>query len=920
MIERVRRWSCRRARRARRARLAQRSGAPSSRQDGFALMSVLAIIALTSITIAALLGMLLTMIRITADQEQAARDARAADGAATAAINHLRMNQDDNTNACSGVPTAGMRVPFIDVGTATDVQVTCRKAADEFGEPGGELKLVGSDYGGRLNWASWPWTIVPVSPGAATPSLVSSGGSALQFNGNVNTDAGAAPLRTDTNGTPAIQVRGKYVQGAPGLGAGSGCGVLSGASARPASTVDASAGVACGDPSLIPVAISQDYSIDTSVPAELPLPAACPSQRVIRFSPGRYDQTAVATLNSWFSRTGGCTDKTFHFEQGRYWFDANTPGAPAADRHALVLDNPSSNFVFGTSSGWSTDPASGGASAADFPNACQAGSAADTGASIILSARTELRHLSGRLAVCPYTSPSNTQYPTVLQQTTVPTAITVSNPQSSAFTPQEQLISGSPGAAGGPAVFTCNFPAGGTTVVYCNSVREFSFQLSSPLDGPLTGASVHLTGNEVNNNVSLVYSRKVAMTVTLASGATCTTDAADGVPDKSRSATYSLVTGTCAAAITDGSQLDGATVSVAMTYRYQGVCTAIFGNCPLAASAAQSLAIWDIDVVADPWTGTAASVSSAPTTEWLDLANIRQDDTAKAQIVACPGLDIFCALPNSTVLARSVQAAAYGDTAGRPAMAPTAEVDSFGVLLRQQVPANNGVQTGFNLATLPGSTTITLTLADGTTCTSTTTGVPNVPADTYFPMLEPGGASCGTTSLGPTQLTGANLLGATITAEFRLTCAIGGSPNCLFYDPVPLQFLGLVATTDTYTGPVVQSRLTIDSANGASANFFGPAYLKRMALDLHWDGVASGASIFGGEVQLHSLGSTAVPGATTDVVCCTAPEISSRKVRVTSWIDGEPKLTVVAALDRVGGMPSILDWTVCGRNGTCSSP
>ena len=116
---------------------------------------------------------------------------------------------------------------------------------------------------------------------------------------------------------------------------------------------------------------------------------------------------------------------------------------------------------------------------------------------------------------------------------------------------------------------------------------------------------------------------------------------------------------------------------------------------------------------------------------------------------------------------------------------------------------------------------------------------------------------------------------------------------------------------------MVTSQLNIDAANGSSANFFGPAYMQRTSLDIHWRGARTGASIFGGELQLHSLGSDMTATATSDVVCCTAPEVSVRKVRVTAWIGGEPQLSAVVALDRVGGQPAVLEWAVCGRNGTC---
>jgi hypothetical protein len=146
---------------------------------------------------------------------------------------------------------------------------------------------------------------------------------------------------------------------------------------------------------------------------------------------------------------------------------------------------------------------------------------------------------------------------------------------------------------------------------------------------------------------------------------------------------------------------------------------------------------------------------------------------------------------------------------------------------------------------------------------------------------------------------------------------------------VPIQDVRLVATSDSYS-KVTKSQLTIDSAAAvpagvttggpASANFFGSAYLKNVALDLNWNGQASRASLFGGELQLNSLGSLMAPTATADVVCCTAPETNIRKVRLTASVGNEAKLSAVVALNRdlPTAAPVVLEWTVCGRNGNCS--
>jgi hypothetical protein len=148
-----------------------------------------------------------------------------------------------------------------------------------------------------------------------------------------------------------------------------------------------------------------------------------------------------------------------------------------------------------------------------------------------------------------------------------------------------------------------------------------------------------------------------------------------------------------------------------------------------------------------------------------------------------------------------------------------------------------------------------------------------------------------------------------------------GTKGVSFVEPVKVAETTVVATTETYDGPVTVSQLTVDSTNPsapASANFFGPVTMPNTALDILWNGQRSGASIFGGQAQLFSLGSVMAAGATADVVCCTKPETEVHKVRLTAWIGGEKKLSVAVGIPTDKSQPpEVLDWTVCGRNGSC---
>ncbi|KLR61427.1 hypothetical protein IMCC26207_108268 [Actinobacteria bacterium IMCC26207] len=928
-------------------------GRPDKReQHGFVLLAVLASIALTSVVIAALLAMMLTTIKITENQEEAARQARAADGAVTAAINQLRLNQTNPVNAClPGVPSVadgGLSLPFESSGRNDIATVTCSSAADELGESAGDIKFSGSEYTGSYPWKSWPWASLQPSVNTAQPTLVHLGGQALQFNGSVSSKGGAAPLRNDPDGTPALDVRGTYVQGAEGIGAvggpGGSCGALDGVAAVAATTVRASAGANCGDPVLVPVSVTQDYAIDESVPSspDLSALAGCPATAVITFAPGKYDQKAVATLNKWFGRgPAACRNKTFYFPYGRYWFDANTviAGAPETNQHALIFDNPSSTFVFGKANGW--QPAGAGATAANFPQACDP---SIPGASIILSARTEFRHLAGRLAVCPYQSGSGATaapYPALLQQTTVPTKVTSVSATSPAgdFANPQNLLAGPSAVPAAAASFTCSFAAGYPQGTTCTSTKKFTVTLSSQMSGDIGSASLNVTGNETNNNVTGVQSRTAALSVTLADGRTCSVPAAAGAPDKSRIATYELLAGSCKALITTGEQLDAAQVQVSYAYKYARVCPLnICSAATLSAAQAQALSIWSVQVVANPWVGSAAAVAATPAGDWVTVQNARVNDTETTRLSTLCMPNPVCAGRPEQSFTRSFQMDNFGDfvggISGGSVSVSDSQLESLGVVIKQ-----SGTQAqGINLSTLPGQTELMLTLndavnpADRTVCTRSFTGVANQSGDNYFPLISEGESSCGGVQLTSAQKVASVLFGASLKVAYRLDCAIpSGPPNyqCTYFQPVGIQYVGLVATSDSYSGPVLRSELTVDSAGvvsggttggPASANFFGSAYLKNVALDLHWNGQASGASLFGGELQLNSLGSLMAPTATADVVCCTAPETNIRKVRVTASVGGEAKLSAVVALNRDAptAVPVVLEWTVCGRNGNCS--
>ncbi len=77
-----------------------------------------------------------------------------------------------------------------------------------------------------------PWSKVnglQASAADSGTSLVHTGHEPLGFSSGVTVRTGAVTLRSDANGSPALDVGGQFTQGDPGLGAASGeCGLLDG--------------------------------------------------------------------------------------------------------------------------------------------------------------------------------------------------------------------------------------------------------------------------------------------------------------------------------------------------------------------------------------------------------------------------------------------------------------------------------------------------------------------------------------------------------------------------------------------------------------------------------------------------------------------------------------------------------------------
>lgn len=421
-------------------------------QSGFVLMTAMAIIVLLAgVTLVALTSMTLTSSRISETQKLSTREVRAADNALESAINLIRMDPNaelGNYDDCLGGSP-------IDLSTnARDVTVTATCEESERAMPVRDnalgaapaVQLVGADgyrsidTADDVQWQTdcllptsrstgcFPWALAmgPVNYNATgsagisalTPSLVHSGGirpsgsdlnHTLQFASNVQARRGAAAAVDPATGSPAVNVTGEYTQGDLGLlgdaslpcGASTEGHVWNLLAARIVDAAGADSRPVCQDATTAALSdrleiaprpgLGEQFTSFATVPA-------C-SGSVIEFQPGAYGKAQTQAINNLLD--GSCPNKVFWFRPssatvaGNYWFDVDdTTNADRNLWNSLIISDPTAKVIFGTPTGGLTTAA---AQAATFPAACDAEA---SGVEVILSPRTSLRHLAGKVAIC----------------------------------------------------------------------------------------------------------------------------------------------------------------------------------------------------------------------------------------------------------------------------------------------------------------------------------------------------------------------------------------------------------------------------------------------------------------------------------------------------------------------------------------
>lgn len=427
-------------------------------QSGYALLGALfVVISCAGVALAALTSMTISSSQTNSRQSFTARDVRAADNALESAINEIRM---DPAGELGNVDTCISPTDYASNARVVTVSATCEESTQAMpADPNQNatapaVRLVGRDgyrsataFGENVLWSNdcargntaltscAPWSLglglpmynshAATTLSAARPSLVhssglsaASGGSSktLGFAADVFAHRGSATMIDPSEASPAVQVAGRYEQGDAGLfnaQGGGQCGVTGNShpwnvlAARIVDANDAAGSPTCGSDGTD--ARNQAERMELGVRPAVPtvvgtVPALCPAGNVITFTPGRYGKVETARLNQMLG--GQCPNKTYWFqpqsstEAGTYWFDVDNPVNPDGSAkprdlwNSLIISDPTVRVIFGTPTDGSSPSA---AASSRFPQACNA---ASYGVEILLSPRTTIRHLDGKVAIC----------------------------------------------------------------------------------------------------------------------------------------------------------------------------------------------------------------------------------------------------------------------------------------------------------------------------------------------------------------------------------------------------------------------------------------------------------------------------------------------------------------------------------------
>ena len=858
-------------------------------EGGYLLLYVLGIIGLTSVLVIALLGLALTSAKVAKMEAQVAKESRAADGALEAQISAISARDGE---VCELPETRTVMASSV----SPEVEVRCTPlgVADNGDAPldGPDVEIVGTTpYAGN---------VPRPSEGTLTnPNLVvQSKDRPARFDSDVKVTGGAAPDRTD-GGSPAVQAAGQYTQGVT-VG-GSGCGVLDQVGSRfriQDSGVDGHP--TCGtDPKLT---VASPFDTSGLVRPLFGRNFDCSSGRVV-LAPGSYSPADITALNGLLGVPSAATCRVV-FEPGIHYLDVVDTSRTGPSRNWLTIANPRAEVVGGVESG------------AEFPRACEVGPGIP-GVRIVLSARSAIRHDAGQVALCPSFNGDAT-LPALSQSSIVDTQPQMTSVTTPGATPHFGSADNiRPDRTDWAFTEMCgNWALGGDwfTGFYWYTTcpeKRFTTTWESAGSGPLNTARVLL---DVRERPVLVPNSwpdtpasfhqidlQVQFDVRTGAGATCSTSkmpVGRSYGESNQTMAYDLKSGSCATTLTDQAQFNGAQV------------TAIF------SAPNQSQGLWlDVrDMHLE--TNVAALVGNGTPegSDWTNPGGAKVRDGSSASVNQ-PSAGIPVTVWESAErVTRKFTLTGFG-LAGS-GLSPDDHVRTLGVQLAG--PANE-----ISYLADPvdgGSTTLTITAADGQTCqppAGSATGQTYGQSNAFIRYDLIAGGCAGVVNKA------SQLEGAKVELSIRSGCATPQLPfppagSCSSVALPKVDQMVLVVGTDTYKGVTPYSSISVDTANHTSFDVFGPVELPKSDLDVLWKGTTYARPLFAGRLQVNGLGVRQI-GPEQGSVCCILDDDVAVLV---ATVGGNTRAQAAIRVDPAapGSATSrrpveILSWKLCVRTG-----
>ncbi len=867
-------------------------------ESGYILGTVLAAMAVGLIIITALLGLSFSTHRAAITQQQLAQERRAADGALEASVEFMR-NAPEPGDPCEPLPaTVPMDTTADGIDADSDVHVECASVLDPSPNVSGDMRVIASEP--YTPDASNPFSWVATGsddPDPAEVNLIHQGSEPVSFVGDVLVKNGSA-----VNGGAEVgaEVSGHYFQGDLGTGGsepGVACGVLS-ESFVPSSVSRQIRDADDGEPVCNDAAVAGLTRSDPSVPLGLGDTSSDPgsvSCDALTFSPGYYGNVKTQALNGLLST---CTDATFHFTPGDYWFDAHTD-----DNFELRFGATGANYVFGEmdSSGIDCDPLS------------------TSNTSVTIGPSTTLKHTKGNLSICAGEDPADPALPALAKSDTAadddvvgPTLLNSVNGRAAPwdFSNPGNLVDPNPAAGDRAAAILCNASSCGFPI--------FQAEINSTGSRPVT--SLKFRWSSLEYPVAFGANRQIWVRLKPASGSDTICETMDLARGRTNGvgSEVDLLEG-CADAIKNEEDLQGLRLEVEFgtdALGPPGDPPGCIGECPY------SIQVWGAELVVNE-IDISATIASSPPGQWSDFNKLLSAGGGYAAAEEGCAYDLgvpwgvvadICARPLRDAPLQRQEFTISGFEL--PGHDPQAKISSLELVFDN----HGGTDVVANpTLTHPGldlGETMVMVTVDGDDCEAVVVPGYTRSLSTYTMDM----SNCSSLLASAAAIEDASIT-VSILPERNIFVGADVKPG-LGVEIQQIDHVRLVGETGEH--PQVQTaRITIDEASGDSVRVYGDSDFQLLDLDVDWAGTASFESIFNGSLVVNSLASRQTGSDVGDgvgVICC-GPKFPNALLTATmNPPDSDEPIRGVARVfldpSEIGVHAArIADWQLCHLDG-----